>query len=138
MTHRPARHLGLSAVLVLLLPGVLAAQIDTGTIVGRVSDPTGAVLPGVTVTATQDDTGVVSSTVTNDRGEFVFPGQKVGRYTVAAELAGFKKASYLGVQLSVQDRLQLDFELGVGALTEQVTVTGRAELLQTQSADIGT
>ena len=138
MTHRLARSLGLSAVLALLLPIVLVAQIDTGTIVGRVKDPSGAVLPGVSVTATQEDTGVVATTVTNDRGEFVFPGQKVGRYTVAAELQGFKKANYTGVRLSVQDRLQLDFELGVGALTESVTVTGRAELLQTQSADIGT
>ena len=138
MMLRTARFAGLSALLAMLAPVLLAAQIDTGTIVGRVKDPSGAVLPGVTVTATQDGTGVVASTVTNDRGEFVFPGQKVGRYTVTAELEGFKKSSYADVRLSVQDRLQLDFELGVGALTETVTVTGRAELLQTQSADIGT
>ncbi len=138
MMLRPARFVGLSALLAVLLPVVLVAQLDTGTIVGRVKDPSGAVLPGVTVTATQEATGIVASTVTNERGEFVFPGQKVGRYTVAAELQGFKTSNYTGVQLSVQDRVQLDFELGVGALTETVTVTGRAELLQTQSADIGT
>ncbi len=138
MTDRQARSAGFCAVFALMLPAMLAAQLDTGTIVGRVKDPSGAVLPGVTVTATQDDTGVVASTVTNDRGEFIFPGQKVGRYTVAAELQGFKRSSYTDVRLSVQDRLQLDFELGVGALTESITVTGRAELLQTQSADLGT
>ncbi|MEZ5294443.1 MAG: TonB-dependent receptor [Vicinamibacterales bacterium] len=123
--------------LVLLVPLAAAAQIDTGTIVGRVRDSSGAVLPGVTVTLTQEETGVVTTTVSNASGEYVFPGQRIGRYTVAAELEGFKKTAYDGVRLNVQARLQLDFDLEVGAISEQVTVTGRAELLQTQSADIG-
>lgn len=135
MTARLARIL--CVALALFLPATALAQLDTGTIVGRVTDPSGAVLPGVLVTLTQDATGVAATTVTNASGEYVFPGQRIGRYTVAAELEGFKKASYVNVQLSVQARLQLDFELGVGALSEQVTVTGRAPLLQTQSADIG-
>lgn len=127
-----------SAVAALLLfATTAAAQIDTGTIVGRVVDASGAVLPGVTVTLTQEATGVAVTTVTNASGEYVFPGQRIGRYRVAAELQGFKAAVYEGVQLNVQARLQLDFELGVGAVTEQVTVTGQAPLLQTQSADIG-
>ncbi|MCC6988288.1 MAG: carboxypeptidase regulatory-like domain-containing protein, partial [Acidobacteria bacterium] len=121
----------------LLMPAAAMAQLDTGTVVGRVTDPSGAVLPGVTVTLTQDATGVAATTVTNASGEYVFPGQRIGRYTVTAELEGFKKAAYLDVELNVQARLQLDFELGVGAISEQVTVTGRAPLLQTQSADIG-
>jgi hypothetical protein len=132
-----ASTLGLVAVLSSWSPGLAAAQIDTGTIVGRVQDSSGAVLPGVTVTATRDDTGVVATTVTNASGEFVFPGLRIGVYTVSAELTGFKKATYEAVRLNVQARPQLDFELGVGTLSEQVTVTGRAELLQTQSADIG-
>jgi hypothetical protein len=135
MTTDLARRLALA--LVLLLPTAAAAQLDTGAIVGRVKDASGAVLPGVTVTLTQEATGVVTSTVTNEAGEYVFPGQRIGRYTVSAELEGFKKAAYLGVQLNVQARLQLDFELGVGQISEQVTVTGQAPLLQTQSADIG-
>lgn len=135
MSTIPARLAALA--LVLVLPLTAAAQLDTGTIVGRVRDVSGAVLPGVTVTLTQEATGVVTSTVTNNAGEYVFPGQRIGRYTVAAELEGFKKSAYLAVQLNVQARLQLDFELGVGAISEQVTVTGQAPLLQTQSADIG-
>jgi Carboxypeptidase regulatory-like domain/TonB dependent receptor len=123
--------------LVIAFPVLATAQLDTGTVVGRVKDPSGAVLPGVTVTLTQDATGIVTTTVTNESGEYVFPGQRIGRYTVAAELEGFKKSAYLNVQLNVQARLQLDFELGVGAISEQVTVTGQAPLLQTQSADIG-
>ena len=136
MTARLVR-LALAALTVFVSAIPAVAQIDTGTIVGRVVDASGAVLPGVTVTLTQEATGVTATTVTNAAGEYVFPGQRIGRYTVAAELEGFKKAAYQGVQLNVQARLQLDFELGVGAVTEQVTVTGQAPLLQTQSADIG-
>ena len=134
----PARLLRVAlAAMLLVLPAAASAQLDTGTIVGKVADESGAVLPGVTVTLTQDATGVSVTTVTNASGEYVFPGQRIGKYTVTAELQGFKKSAYTGVQLSVQARLQLDFTLGVGAVTEQITVTGRAELLQTQSADIG-
>ena len=134
----PARLLRVAlAAMLLVLPAAASAQLDTGTIVGKVADESGAVLPGVTVTLTQDATGVSVTTVTNASGEYVFPGQRIGKYTVTAELQGFKKSAYTGVQLSVQARLQLDFTLGVGAVTEQITVTGRAELLRTQAADIG-
>src|SRR5687767_2272520 len=114
------------------------AQIDTGTIVGRVTDASGGVLPGVTVTATQQGTAVESSSVTNTNGEFIFPGLRVGVYNVAAELQGFRRTVRENVQLNVQTRAQVDLQLSVGAITEEVTVTGRSELLQTQTADIGT
>lgn len=114
-----------------------AAQIDTASIVGTVTDQSGGVLPGVTVTATQDATGVVSSTVTNGQGQYVFSGVKVGTYTVVAELAGFKKAERTGVRISVQDRAAVDFSLTVGEVSEVVSVSGKSEILQTQSADIG-
>ncbi len=137
MSQRLAPAHWLFALLAALAPVPAAAQIDTGTIVGRVQDATGAALPGVTVTATRQGTGVIASAETNASGEFVFPGLRIGTYAVAAELEGFKKTSYEAVRVNVQDRVRLDFELGVGTLTESVTVTGRAELLQTQSADIG-
>ena len=132
-----ARCLGCLALLAVLAPPAASAQIDTGTIVGRVQDLTGAVLPGVTVTADRIGTGVIASTVTNDSGEFVFPGLRVGVYDVTAELAGFRKANYKAVELNIQDRLRLDFQLGLGEISEAVTVVGQPELLQTQSADIG-
>lgn len=121
---------------VLFIPSAFA-QIDTGVIVGRVTDDSGAVLPGVTVVATQDGTGVAATTVSNDRGEYIFPGLRVGTYAVAAELQGFKRAVQRSVRVNVQSRAQVDLKLSVGALAEEVVVTGRAELLQTQSADIG-
>lgn len=127
-----------AALLVLLVFATDAfAQIDTGVIVGRVVDDSGAVLPGVTVVATQDGTGLAATSVTNDRGEFIFPGLRVGVYVVTAELQGFRRAVSREVRVSVQTRAQVDLQLSVGALTEEVIVTGRAQLLQTQSADIG-
>jgi hypothetical protein len=137
MSQRLVHLFRFAAVIACLWPAAVAAQIDTGTIVGRVQDPSGAVLPGVTVTATREGTGVAATTVTNESGEFVFPGLRIGTYAVSAELQGFKKSNYEAVRVNVQDRVRLDFELGVGEITEAVTVTGRAALLQTQSADIG-
>jgi hypothetical protein len=135
----PSRRL-LCSLVVLLTFGFVptaSAQIDTGVIVGRVTDDTGAVLPGVTVVATQDGTGLASTTITNERGEFIFPGLRVGAYAVTAELQGFRRAVRRDIRVSVQTRAQVDLQLNVGALTEEVVVTGRTELLQTQSADIG-
>ena len=127
-----------AALLVLFVFATNAfAQIDTGVIVGRVVDDSGAVLPGVTVVATQDGTGVAATSTTNDRGEFIFPGLRVGAYVVTAELQGFRRAVSRDVRVSVQARAQVNLQLSVGAMTEEVIVTGRAQLLQTQSADIG-
>jgi hypothetical protein len=122
----------------LTINSTASAQIDTATIVGRVVDASGGVLPGVTVTATQQGSGIAASSITNASGEFIFPGLRVGTYEVAAELQGFRRTVRDNVQLNVQTRAQVDLQLSVGAVTEVVTVTGRSELLQTQTADIGT
>jgi hypothetical protein len=127
----------LIVVCLALNPFLAHAQLDTGTIVGTVTDSSGAVLPGVTVTVTQDATGVVQTSVTNSSGQFIFPGLRVGRYTVATELQGFRRGVRTDVTLNVQDRRSVDFVLEVGTVSEQIVVSGRSELLQTQSADIG-
>ncbi len=113
------------------------AQLDTASIVGIIRDSSGAILPGVSVTATLEGTGVASTVVTNSSGQYVFPALRIGRYMVAAELQGFKRAVQADVPLRVQDRLEVNFTLAIGELTEEVLVRGRTELLQTQSADIG-
>ena len=113
------------------------AQIATGSIVGTVTDNTGGVLPGITVTATQEETGVALTAVTNTVGQYAFSNLKVGRYAVSAELQGFKRAIQRDITLSVQDRLEMNFTLEIGAITEELVVSGRAEQLHTQSADIG-
>jgi hypothetical protein len=128
---------GASTLLIAATPTLGLGQTDTGAIVGTVSDSSGGVLPGVTVTATQDQTGVASSTTTNASGQFVFPSLRVGNYTLAAELQGFKRMLQRDVRISVQDRREVNFTLDVGAIAEEVIVQGQSELLQTQSADIG-
>jgi hypothetical protein len=124
-------------LLLFLLPDFTFAQLDTGTIVGAVVDGSGAVLPGVTITATQEGTNVTFTTVTNASGQYVFPNLRVGSYIVAAELQGFRRGVRRDVTINVQDRRSVDFVLEVGAISEEVVVSARAELLQTQSADIG-
>jgi len=128
---------GLAVGLFLVSGTPAAAQIDTGAIVGTVRDSSGGVLPGVTVTVTLDAAGVTQSAVTNEAGQYVFPSLRVGIYTVAAELAGFRRGVQTDVQLSVQDRKEISFTLQVGSINEEVTVSGRSAILQTQSADIG-
>ena len=126
-----------AVVLVLLLGDPARAQIDTASIVGTVTDASGAVLAGAIVTATQEGTGASSTTVTNAKGQYVFPNLKIGRYTVTVEMQGFKKGIRQGIQLHVQERLQTDFSLALGSMSEEVVVSGRSELLQTQTGDMG-
>ena len=125
------------AILLLALAAPASAQIDTASIVGTITDESDAVMPGVTVTATQAATQVVATAVTNERGQYAFPNLKVGRYNVTAELSGFRRAVQPDVNLRVQDRAEVNFRLIVGQLSEEVMVTAESPLLQTQSADIG-
>jgi len=131
------RFIPFTCLALLLFTSTAAAQLDTGAIVGTVVDGSGAVLPGVTVTATQEGTGVALTSVTNAGGQYIFPALKVGRYVVSAELQGFRRGVRRDIVVNVQDRRNVDFTLDVGAVSEEVVVSARAELLQTQSADIG-
>lgn len=123
--------------LVMFAGGSASAQIDTASIVGTIRDASGAILPGVTVIAAHVDTGVATTVTTNAAGQYVFPSIRVGLYTVAAELSGFRRAVQQNVRLQVQGRVEVDFTMEVGAVTEEVLVQARSELLQTQTADIG-
>jgi hypothetical protein len=114
-----------------------AAQLDTGTIVGTVRDQSGAVVPGATVTATQESTATAATAVTSDKGQFVFPNLKIGTYSIAAELSGFRKSVQTGIVLHVQERIDVDVKIELGNVTEEVVVTGESPLLQTQTADVG-
>ncbi|HYL34595.1 MAG TPA: TonB-dependent receptor [Bryobacteraceae bacterium] len=121
-----------------LLGATLApAQIDTGSIVGTVKDSTGAVVSGAKVTITNEGTGVNNTTTTNPVGEYVVPSLKVGTYSVSVEKEGFQKVVHSGIILNVQDRKQVDATLALGAVTQQVSVTGDVPLIQTESAAVG-
>jgi len=95
----------------LLLPAAASAQIDTGSIVGTVTDSSSGVVPGATVMAIQEGTRFTFTAATNSKGQFVFPNLRIGTYTVSAEAQGFKKAVRQGIQLHVQERLEADLSL---------------------------
>jgi hypothetical protein len=99
------------------------SQAANGSIEGTVSDDSGGVLPGVTVTVTNTDTGAVRAVVTNESGLFRAPLLTLGTYTVSAELEGFKKFEQVGIPLAAGQTVTVNVSLSVGALTETVTVS---------------
>ena len=122
----------LGCVLLTALPA--AAQFDRGQISGTVKDSQGGVVPGVTVTATNLDTQLTRTTVTDSSGYFTVPNLPGGKYDVSAELQGFKKALRQNVTLDAAGAQTLNFALETGAITEAVTVTAEATPLQTDVA----
>ncbi len=130
------RILGFLVFFVTTLPMAAPAQTTTGRIGGTVSDSSGAVLPGVTVTVTQEGTGLTRPTTTDGHGAYLFVDLPIGRYAVKAELEGFKVAVKSGYALVADGRVTVDFNLEVGALTESVEVTAVGETVNTISGDI--
>jgi hypothetical protein len=106
------------------------------TIVGTVTDPSGAVVPNVQITITNTDTGQARKVATNDSGQYVAPELRIGRYTVRAEAAGFKAAERKDVVLNVADRNRIDFNLEVGSAQESVNVEAAAVAVQTDSGEV--
>jgi hypothetical protein len=122
---------------ILLFPAVPAsAQRSTATIRGTVRDVTQAVLPGATVTATNDETGLVRSSPANSSGVYSLPDLPVGHYKVEAELSGFKKASRTGVILRVADDFAIDFELEAGGVNETVSVEASSTPVKVLGGDV--
>src|SRR5688500_9125694 len=101
------------------------AQVPTGQISGRVTDSSGAVLPGVDVTDTQTDTGLKRSTVTNESGQYAIPSLPLGPYRLEASLQGFRTFAQSGITLQVNANLVIDPALSLGQLNETITVTSR-------------
>ncbi len=120
----------------LLLPVGLWGQVDHGTVTGTITDSSGAVAPGVAVTATNVATGVTSTTVSNNDGTYTLVNLPIGTYSIHYVKAGFKAFDRTGVALQVGQRAQLDIELQVGENTQTVTVSG-TPVLQTQT-ELGT
>ncbi len=113
------------------------AQESRATIVGRVSDPTGAVIAGAAIQARNLDTNAAVDTTTNEGGNFEIPYLLPGPYTLAVEMTGFKKSTRERVELRVNDRLKLDFTLELGSASESVTITAETPLLESSTANIG-
>src|SRR6266852_1792709 len=119
------------AVLVLILCNPLPspAQTETATLSGRVSDPQGKNVPGAEVEITNVDTGIKTSTTTNDDGLYVIPNLRPGRYRVTIRKDGFKEIVKPDVILHVQDTVALNFAMEVGSVTQSVTVAGGTPLV---------
>lgn len=122
-----------------LIPAAFAqSQAANGSIEGTVLDSSGGVLPGVTVTVTNTDTGASRAVVTNEAGIYRAPLLPLGTYTVVAELQGFRKFEQTGIRLSVGQTAVVNVSLGVGALTEVVSVSAADQpALDLARIDIG-
>lgn len=123
---------------IFVLLGVLASQAlaQEATIVGTVTDPSGAAIPNAAITMTNHDTNQVRQTTTNSVGQYIAPGLQVGQYSVRAEVAGFKKAEKTGLALAVGDRARVDFALEIGTAQESVTVEATPVAVQSESGEI--
>ena len=131
------RRLVLIVVLVCAAAGSAFAQSSMGTVSGTVTDSSGGVIPGATVTLANRETGIASSRVTNDRGFYTFVNVRPGSYDVTVELSGFSIAKTMPFAVGVNETVARNISLQVGAATETVTVTAQSELLQTASVGLG-
>ena len=130
---RHRTHVRVCAAVVLAsvcLANPVLAQFDTGQISGFVRDSSGAVIPGATVTATNEGNGQQRVGVSNSQGYYVFPSLLVGTYKVSAELSGFNRFITTGVRLSAAARISVDMTLSVGTVTDTVEVRAAAILME--------
>ncbi len=126
------------AALVAAAPLPAAAQAGRSEINGTIFDTAKAVIPGATVTATHEATGLVRTFTSGEDGRFVIATLTPGTYTIAVELAGFQTTTRQGVAVGVGQELTLDFTLSVAALQESLTVTAEAPVVEVTASRVGT
>ncbi|MBI3400329.1 MAG: TonB-dependent receptor [Acidobacteria bacterium] len=125
------------ALLTLAVGPAFAQQSQFSAVQGRVSDESGAALPGVTVLATHQETGVFRQVVSNADGSYQVPGLVPGPYRVTADLSGFKKYEHSDLVLLIGNTSTLDITLKVGGVEESITVTGESPVVDVTSKQIG-
>ena len=116
---------------------VMKAQFESGTILGTIRDPSGSVISNANVTLVNDRTGVSARSRSDANGNYEFVNQRTGAYRVRAEMPGFQTAETAPFDLVVNARQRVDLNLQVGQATESVTVTGAAELMETETSSRG-
>jgi Carboxypeptidase regulatory-like domain len=131
--HRVSRWAVFLSLLLLCLPVLASAQV--ATIVGTVTDPSGAVVPNVGILVTNVDTGAVRTLATNDAGQYVVPGLLIGKYDLKAQASGFKVEEYKGVVLDVNDRIRIDFQMKLGQMGEAILVESNPIAVQADSGE---
>src|SRR5207244_307940 len=128
-----------AGLLCLLFSVCVFAQTSNATLGGTVSDPTGALIPGVSIIATNVATGIVTTVLTNEAGAYQFASLQTGTYKVTAELNGFQTQTYNDVALGISQQVRLNFILQVGSVAQSVEVTVAADtLIATSSSSVGT
>jgi len=131
---RRVSYLGLFAFLLAIFTTSAFAQ--EATIVGTITDPTGAAVPNAKITLTNTDTGISRVITTGSDGQYVAPDLHIGHYNVSANASGFKVGQQNGIMLNVGDRTRVDFRLQVGNAQEQVTVEANAVAVQTDTGEV--
>src|SRR5215471_6724252 len=134
---RSLLYLSIVVVLFCVSPRSLFAQAVTGTVLGTVTDPGGAVVSGANVTITEVNTNFTRATVTNESGNYVIGNLDRGIYRIEIEHSGFKKSIRDKVDVLVNNDTRVDVQLEPGGVAEQVEVTSSVPLLQTDRADVG-
>src|SRR5262245_43164456 len=127
----------IAVVLALSCAASVSAQDFRGGITGRITDSSGGRMPGVTVTATNAETNVASTTTTNGEGDYAILFLNPGPYNVSAELQGFKKAVRQNLEVRVGEKLGVDLTMSVGAMAETVSVSAESPILTTTSGSTG-
>jgi hypothetical protein len=129
----------LTLVVILLLAGVPAfSQMETATLSGVIQDPNGRIVPDVEVTATRIETGTAVTTKSNGAGIYFFTGLVPGHYHLMVRKPGFKEIAIKGFELNVQDKLEQNFSLEIGSVSETVTVEAGGLVINTTDATVST
>src|SRR5215472_15075085 len=130
------RWLGRTTLLLLVLLALpILALAQEATIVGTITDPSGGVMPNVTVTITNQATGFVRNLTTNDAGQYAIASLPIGKYDLKASAAGFKEEVTSGVVLNVNDRVRVDFQMTMGTKSEVVSVESNPISVQSDSSE---
>jgi hypothetical protein len=135
MKHRQLVRFLFSALLVFAIWTTAFGQ--TAQVTGRITDQSGAVMPGAQITLTNMATGINRETVSNDEGYFTIPLVQPGEYRIAVKKEGFKPVVRPGLALNVEQVARLDFTLETGAVTETITITSTAPVLERETSSIG-
>ncbi len=135
MTCRRIRFISL--LFTLLVTAAISFAAITGSISGTMTDSTGAVMPGVTVTVLNQDTGVSQAVVSDGKGFFNFPALDVGTYTVSVSQTGFASYKEAGIKIDANSAVRADVQLTVGAVTTVTEVTANAVQIETQNSQLG-
>ena len=136
----PLRFLAGSLLLLTLTfvaPSLVSAQTGAASLTGIVTDTSGGVVPGATVTATNEATNVAYTAVSNEAGNYTMSSLPVGAYVIKAELARFKTAATKPIQMEAKQVVRLDIRLELGGVEETVEVTSQTQVLQTETATVG-